>query len=338
MPAPPSAGPGRKRDHAIYDPLDSRTGLAGAAADRLVRLRKRGRQGQGRRQGRREDGQGRHGHGQGHECLRRQEKDPHTDHYTVPDPRPGRRQRMPRPSETWRLARDSRRHTTPRWRYGQPNGRCTRRRTRTRRTRDPGHRRRGCPHGPAQGGLRREGQAEEVHQEGTRRAARPDKKLPGYKAEFGDISTDQIIQVSLVHKRAQRPEPKKGKDKDDAEADLLDDNKPHASLILIASGCTGETVTGSIQQEGAAERASAAPSLFSIQCAYASRRSAFRLTPRARPINEAFCAAEAEAVAQDVLDAASRGDVGDVIEVAVRVGVLVVDRRRQHALGASPGC
>ena len=63
-----------------------------------------------------------------------------------------------------------------------------------------------------------------------------DKKLPGYKADFGDITTDQIIQVFLVRKKGAPAVPKKrkGKGKDDsAEADLLGDYSPVASLILI---------------------------------------------------------------------------------------------------------
>ena len=65
-----------------------------------------------------------------------------------------------------------------------------------------------------------------------------DKKLPGYKADFGDLTTDQLILVTLVRKKgspgvAKMPK-RKGKDKDDAAAaDLLDENAPKASLILI---------------------------------------------------------------------------------------------------------
>jgi hypothetical protein len=64
------------------------------------------------------------------------------------------------------------------------------------------------------------------------------KKLPGYKAEFGDITTDQYIQLSLVRKKgsivAKAPRRVKGKDRDAAaEADLAAENAPQASLILI---------------------------------------------------------------------------------------------------------
>jgi len=63
-----------------------------------------------------------------------------------------------------------------------------------------------------------------------------DKKLPGYKAEFGDITTEQIIKIDLVRKKGTPPKPKKarGKDKDEAaEADLLGDFTPQASMIVI---------------------------------------------------------------------------------------------------------
>ena len=68
----------------------------------------------------------------------------------------------------------------------------------------------------------------------------PDKKLPGYIAEFGDISTDQYIQLTLVRKKGaavvKAPRRVKGKDKDAAaEADLMADNTPMASLIVIVS-------------------------------------------------------------------------------------------------------
>jgi hypothetical protein len=68
----------------------------------------------------------------------------------------------------------------------------------------------------------------------------PDPKVPGYKAEFGDVSSDQIIQVTLVKKKATGPAPKvvgrKGKVKDgdaDAALDLLGDNMPQISMIMI---------------------------------------------------------------------------------------------------------
>ena len=60
-----------------------------------------------------------------------------------------------------------------------------------------------------------------------------DKKLPGYNADFGDITTDQIIQVSLVRKKGAPVGRPKRKGKDDAEADLLGDYSPQASLIVI---------------------------------------------------------------------------------------------------------
>ena len=72
----------------------------------------------------------------------------------------------------------------------------------------------------------------------------PDPKQPGYKAEFGDVATDQILQVTLVKKKAAGPAAKakpaakktkaKGKDKDDDEpVDVLAGNLPQVSMIMI---------------------------------------------------------------------------------------------------------
>jgi len=64
----------------------------------------------------------------------------------------------------------------------------------------------------------------------------PDPKVPGYKADFADISSDQVIQVSLVRKKgAPKPaRPKKGKNKDlDGDIDVLADNLPQVSRIII---------------------------------------------------------------------------------------------------------
>jgi hypothetical protein len=74
----------------------------------------------------------------------------------------------------------------------------------------------------------------------------PDPKLPGYKAEFGDVATEQILQVTLVKKKqtgaAAKPKPSlkkpkgKKKDKDDEEeaaVDVLADNLPQVSQIVI---------------------------------------------------------------------------------------------------------
>jgi hypothetical protein len=58
-------------------------------------------------------------------------------------------------------------------------------------------------------------------------------KLPGYKAEFGDLTADQIVQVTVVRKKGEpAPKRKKGKKGDDLDAELVDDT-PHVSLILI---------------------------------------------------------------------------------------------------------
>src|SRR5438105_4531354 len=63
----------------------------------------------------------------------------------------------------------------------------------------------------------------------------PDKKLPGFMAEFSDVQQDQLIQVSLVRKKDAPKvvvKPKKGKDKD-ADLDPLADNLPQVSMIVI---------------------------------------------------------------------------------------------------------
>jgi hypothetical protein len=61
-----------------------------------------------------------------------------------------------------------------------------------------------------------------------------DPKEPGYKAEFSDVSTEQIIQVQLVKKKgSDKPvRPKKKKDGDE-DVDVLADNLPHISRIMI---------------------------------------------------------------------------------------------------------
>jgi len=68
-------------------------------------------------------------------------------------------------------------------------------------------------------------------------------KMAGYKAEFGDLQTEQVIQVTLVRKKgapAPKPKivmPKKGKGKDlDADLEALaEDATPQVSLIMIVA-------------------------------------------------------------------------------------------------------
>jgi hypothetical protein len=62
-----------------------------------------------------------------------------------------------------------------------------------------------------------------------------DPKEPGYKAEFSDVSTEQIIQVHLVKKKGSdkpAPRPKKKKDADE-DVDVWADNLPQISRIMI---------------------------------------------------------------------------------------------------------
>jgi hypothetical protein len=66
-------------------------------------------------------------------------------------------------------------------------------------------------------------------------------KMPGYKAEFSDVQTDQYVQITIVRKKGapvqkiKAPPVKKGKGKDmDADLDALaEDNTPQVSFIMI---------------------------------------------------------------------------------------------------------
>jgi hypothetical protein len=69
----------------------------------------------------------------------------------------------------------------------------------------------------------------------------PDPKLPGYNAEFSDLREGQVVTVTLVKKKdapnklpPRRPikDPKEAKDVD---ADLLLENLPHISMIVIVA-------------------------------------------------------------------------------------------------------
>jgi hypothetical protein len=65
----------------------------------------------------------------------------------------------------------------------------------------------------------------------------PDAKAPGYRADFSDVATQQIIQVTLVKKKGAPPRPaprlRKGKDAEVSDADVLGNNLPQISRILI---------------------------------------------------------------------------------------------------------
>jgi hypothetical protein len=69
----------------------------------------------------------------------------------------------------------------------------------------------------------------------------PDPKLPGYNAEFSDLREGQIVTVTLVKKKdapnklpPRRPV-KDPKDAKDVDADLLLENLPHISMIVIVA-------------------------------------------------------------------------------------------------------
>jgi hypothetical protein len=63
-----------------------------------------------------------------------------------------------------------------------------------------------------------------------------DPKLPGYNGEFSDLQTGQIVKLTLVRKKgdpAPKPTGKKGKD---AELELVKDELPPISVILVDNG------------------------------------------------------------------------------------------------------
>jgi hypothetical protein len=66
----------------------------------------------------------------------------------------------------------------------------------------------------------------------------PDPKLPYFKAEFGDLTADQVIEVQVVRKKGEpKPKPaprpkKKGKD-DDIDPETLRDDAPLVNMIII---------------------------------------------------------------------------------------------------------
>ena len=73
----------------------------------------------------------------------------------------------------------------------------------------------------------------------------PDPKMPGYNAEFSDLSTEQFVVLTIVRKKgAPKPKakaklvlPKRGKAKDEMDgevADLLEDTTPQVSMVIFA--------------------------------------------------------------------------------------------------------
>jgi hypothetical protein len=68
----------------------------------------------------------------------------------------------------------------------------------------------------------------------------PDPKVPGYKAEFGDVTADQVLQCTIVRKKgapapkAPKVKVKKGKDAEDL-GDALADDTPTVSMIMIVA-------------------------------------------------------------------------------------------------------
>ncbi len=66
-----------------------------------------------------------------------------------------------------------------------------------------------------------------------------DPKLPGYNGEFSDIQTEQIVQVTLVRKKGE-PSAKPMKKGKDADMELLKDELPPVSLIVVVNPPMGK--------------------------------------------------------------------------------------------------
>jgi hypothetical protein len=65
-------------------------------------------------------------------------------------------------------------------------------------------------------------------------ALKGDPKLPGYPGEFADLRENQYIEIQLVRKKGVTPRPApRRKPNKDADVDLLDENLPQASRIVV---------------------------------------------------------------------------------------------------------
>ncbi len=67
-----------------------------------------------------------------------------------------------------------------------------------------------------------------------------DPKLPGYKAEFGDLAADQIVTFVVVRKKGEpapkpAPRPKKKNKDDDIDPAMLKDDTPLVNMIMIVA-------------------------------------------------------------------------------------------------------
>jgi len=62
--------------------------------------------------------------------------------------------------------------------------------------------------------------------------AKGDPKLPGYKGEFSDLRSNQIVQVTLVRHKSAKPVKINPKSKD-VDPELLAELKPQISMIVV---------------------------------------------------------------------------------------------------------
>jgi pentapeptide MXKDX repeat protein len=71
-----------------------------------------------------------------------------------------------------------------------------------------------------------------VHTAKELKELKGDPKLPGYAGEFSDLKTNLIVTLSLVKKK-DAPKPKVGPKNKDADVELMQENKPMISMIMV---------------------------------------------------------------------------------------------------------
>jgi hypothetical protein len=70
----------------------------------------------------------------------------------------------------------------------------------------------------------------------------PDHKLPGYTGEFSDLQTEQVVQVTLVRPKGEKPvRPVAKPKKKDSDADWGKNDLPLVSMIVVVADPTANT-------------------------------------------------------------------------------------------------
>jgi hypothetical protein len=59
------------------------------------------------------------------------------------------------------------------------------------------------------------------------------ENLPGYSGQFSDIASDQVVTLTLVRKKGEPVRPAARPRGKDADADLLTDNLPQVSAVMV---------------------------------------------------------------------------------------------------------